>query len=353
MIEPQEHDAAVEVGVAAFRAGDEPPSDEQVRQRLAGAGVEPWLAERLLLFLPVAYTRRLLSDVSFTGTLLAPGGRVHLAEEPVFAAALARAQRAGRGEIERIALRSGEFDAINNALQSGSKLADLELGEPTLTGDLPPAGPGDGGVPSPRAAFQELLREHGVADRTGADARIFPHPAPPGVVMAQVDFTVTHPALAGPRLVESFAGHGPTWRDALGRALNLFAGGALHPIVDGLLRPGAAAGQVTRERYDHPDGPFDLVLGPWITLFTDEEVPGTRALLDQLLAALRAEPLTRQVHALRLFSAHHDGRLQSSEVLVDSEPWAAGEALVASQAAPLPGRVAVRVFGLLVPVPGH
>jgi hypothetical protein len=50
-------DAPVEVGIAAFCVGEEPPSDEEVWGRLTGAGVEPWLAERLLIFLPMAYTR--------------------------------------------------------------------------------------------------------------------------------------------------------------------------------------------------------------------------------------------------------------------------------------------------------
>ncbi|GAA4547953.1 DUF6348 family protein [Amycolatopsis samaneae] len=343
------YETAVEAGIAAFCAGEEPPGDEQVWERLTAAGVEPWLAERLLVFLPMAYARRLLSDVSFADTVLSPGEEKRLTAEPVFVAALERARQGDRGEIERIAFRGSEFAAITNALNAGSKLADLRLGPPTLAEDLTPAKPGDGGVPSPRAAFAELLREHGVGDETAADATVHVHPAPPGVVLAQVDFTVTHPALARSPLIESVAGHGPTWRDAIGRALNLFAHGSLHPIVDGLLRPGSAADQVSRTRYEHPGGAFDLVLGPRITFFTEQEVPGTQHLLDRLLETLRAEPLTRRTHALRLFTAHHDGQLQTNEVLLDNEPWAAGEALVATFPAPLSERVAVRVFGLLVP----
>ncbi|RKS69068.1 hypothetical protein BZB76_6207 [Actinomadura pelletieri DSM 43383] len=46
--------------------------------RLTGAGVEPWLADRLLVFLPMAFTRRLLPNVSFHDVLVTPGGRVSL-----------------------------------------------------------------------------------------------------------------------------------------------------------------------------------------------------------------------------------------------------------------------------------
>jgi hypothetical protein len=355
MLESTGFDAAVEVGIAAFCAGAEPPSDGEVWDRLTGAGVEPWLAERLLLFLPMAFTRRLLPDVPFTDEVVAPSGRMSLSAEPVFVAALARAQQAGRDEIERIALRSGEFNAINNALNAGAQLSELMPGETTLTEDLLPVEPGDGGVPSPRALFQELLRGHHVPldDRTKVDAKLFVHPAPSGVVMVQVDFAVSHPALASSRLVESFAGHGSTWREAISGALHKFERGSLHPLVDGLLRPGAAPDQVERERYEHPSGPFELVLGAQLNLFTDQPVPSAGPVLDRLLEALRSQPLTRKVHGLRLFLAHHDGRLWNNEVLLDGEPWPGGEAVAADSPAPLPqGRVAVRNFGLLVPVDG-
>jgi hypothetical protein len=323
-----------------------------VWERLTASGVEPWLAERLLIFLPMAYTRRLLPDVVYPDALVAPGGRVSLHTEPLFTAALARAQLAGRGEIERIATRSSEFNAINNALNAGSRLSDLRLGETALVEDLEPVGPGDGGVPSPRAVFEGLLRGHGVVldAETTIDAELFARPAQAGAVRVQVDFSVTHPMLAGSRLVESFAGYGATWREAIGQTVTKFEGGSLHPIVEALLRPGAAAEQVERERYEHPDGAFDLVLGAQLNLFADRPVPPAGPLLDLLLNALSAQHLSHEVHALRLFMAFREGRLQNNEVLLDSEPWPAGEAAVASSHAPLPdGMVAVRIFGLLVP----
>lgn len=66
---------------------------------------------------------------------------------------------------------------------------------------------------------------------------------------------------------------------------------------------------------------------------------------------LRSRPLTRKVHGLGLFIAYHDGRLQTTEVLLDGERWPGGEAVVADSPAPLPdGRGVVRIFGLLGPV---
>jgi Family of unknown function (DUF6348) len=92
------------------------------------------------------------------------------------------------------------------------------------------------------------------------------------------------------------------------------------------------------------------VLGAQINMFTDRPVPSAGPLLDQLLRVLRAEPLTRKVHWLCLFIAYNHGQLQASEVLLDSEQWPGGEAVVADSQAPVSEeRVAVRIFGLLVP----
>ena len=311
------------------------------------------LAERLLVFLPMAFTRRLLPDVRYPDTVAAPGGRVRLADEPVFAAAAARARNADRAEIERVALRCSEFNAINNALEDGADLRGLVIGETTLRDDLTPVLPGDGGVPSARAVFEDLLRGHDVPldGEAQVDALLFVHPSPPGRVMAQIDFVVAHPAVAGSRLVESFAAHGTTWREAIRGALHLFERASLHPLIDGLLRPGSVPDQVQRTRYEHPGGAFDLVLGPQLTMFADRPVPPAGPVLDRLTEALRAEPLSREVHGLRLFVAYRDGELLTNEVLLDGEPWPGGEAVTAAAAAPLAeGLVAVRVFGLLVPV---
>ena len=56
------------------------------------------------------------------------------------------------------------------------------------------------------------------------------------------------------------------------------------------------------------------------------------------------------MHWLRLFIAYNDGQLQASEVLLDSEQWPGGEAVVGDSQAPVSEeRVVVRIFGLLVP----
>jgi hypothetical protein len=355
VIDSRSFAAAVEVGIAAFCAGEEPPDNDEIWDRLTEKGVEPWLAERLLVFLPMAYTRYWWSQVSFSDELAAPGGQLTLSSEPVFVAALARA-RHGRAELERIAPYSAEFKGITQALNAGAELSDLVAGELALADNLPTVRPGDGGVPDPRAVFEDLLKEHGVSLGDGeiaVNARLSPRPASvPGMVMAQIYFEVSHPALAAP-LTDSSSWPAPTWGDAIGAAVIRFAHLILHPLVNGLLRPGASADQVQRKEYAHPEGSFTAVVGATVTMFADRAVPPAGPLLDRLLEALRTEPLTRKVHTLSLLIAHTEGVLQTGEVILDDIPWPAGQAIVADAPAPFPhGVTAYRVFSLLVPSDG-
>jgi hypothetical protein len=377
-------DEAVVVGVAAFHEGAEPPTDDEVFYRLRSAGVQEWLAERLVAFLPLAFGRRVLPGVTLADTFIdgdavvagdsVDGGSLGggpvvgggterlLASEPVFLAAAAAAEIAGRDDIERIGLRSAEFHVVNQALHAGAQMTDLVIKPVRFPDPLPPVADGDGGVPSPAAIFAAFLRGHGLpvegpeagrlrVGEASFSARLIAHPSPmEGVLMAQVDVAVDHPEMAEPWMVESCAGVGPTWREAIHQAMLMFERGVVHPIVEALLSRGAAPGQVSWERYDHPSGAFDLCLGAQLTLFTADPVPSAEPLLDRLLTELREVPLSHAVHALRVFTCHRDGELITNELLLDGEPWEPGARVVATTPPPLPaGMVGQRLFGLLVP----
>jgi hypothetical protein len=267
----------------------------------------------------------------------------------VFAAAHARARVADRGELERIGLRSSEVNAVNQALHNGASMEDLQCGPAALVEPLPPAGPGDGGVPSPRAVFRAFLAGHG-CEPDQADARVYPMPDPhPDLVMVQVDFELRHQAAANGRVVESFAWYGPTWREAIVDCVRRFEQASLHPMIAALLDRGAAADQVEWERWEHPSRSFDLCLGPQLTYFSPQPAPPFGPLLDRLLVALREEPLSDAVHALRVFTCHRDGALTTNEVLLDGEPWSRGEMVVAAGPAPAGPMIGSRAFVLLVP----
>jgi hypothetical protein len=352
-------DEAVLVGVTAFCAGAEPPPGEAVQESLLGGGVEPWMAERLMIFLPLAFGRRVLAGVKVADEFVDGATPRRLADDPVFAAATRIAQLAGQAETARIAGYSHEVAAVGQALRDGAKAEDLALGPITLDEAMPPLGSGSGGVPAPSKIFAHWMAAYGVA--LGEDlklgpaefrATLTPHPRPaPELVVAQVNFAVNHPALARPWMVESCVGAAPTWREAIFQSLAMFERAVAYPMIAALLDRGTAGDNVHIERYAHPGGEFELLLGAQLDLFATEPVPSAEPLLDQLLTALKDVPLSRAVHALRFFTAHQDGRLLSNEVFLDGEPWETGMKVAASADAPLPaGPVGVRVFAFLVPV---
>jgi hypothetical protein len=356
---------AVEAGVAAFLAVADSAGEDDVLGLLESQGVEPWLAKRLVAFLPLAFGRIVLEDVQVAGTFVDGDSERRLDDDQVWLAARERAEWADGETIERIGLRSAEVNAVNGALHGGRRLEDLVLG-PTVVPELPAVGDGDreaegegeaessdGGLPSPTAAFALLLGGHGLAvdgDRAGElqfEARVFPHPRI-DEVMAQVDFVIRHPRLAPEVLVESFAGWGPTWREALSLAVARFERASLHPIIAGLLDRAEGGDQVSWMPYEHPDGPFEVCLGGVQTMFAQEA--STMPALWPVFDALKELSLSRRVHGLRLFLSYRDGVLDVNEVVLDNEPCPAGqEAAAAVESDVAAGYVTIRVFGLIVP----
>ena len=351
-------DAAVEVGIATYLARPE-VDDDEVRAILERAGVAPWLAQRLVLFLPLALGRRLLAGATLTKTFRDGEVERPLSDEPVYAAAEARSHRAGKQELEVIGLRSSEVHAVNTALNHGSRLEDLVLSPPTFVSPLLDAGRGHGGVPSPRQAFADFLSAHGHAlkEREGAlccgplqiDARVFPRPRE-NVVSAQVDFAVKHPALAVPWLLESFGGMAATWQGAIGQNIEKFERGSLHVLIEALLARGSCPDQVSWERVEHPGGAFEACLGGQLVLYCGAPAADLGPLLEGIKAALAGRPLSHAVHALRLYVCFDGEKMLSHEALLDNEPWEEGAALVAGHGWPRVERLwGSRLFLLLVP----
>jgi hypothetical protein len=256
-------------------------------------------------------------------------------------------------------LRSAEVNAVNQALNAGHlhRMEDAQFVPVVMIAPLPPVQAGDGGVPSPRRLLEQLLAGHGftVTDgrigTTQVDAQFVAQPRPDAdTVMAQVDFVVQHPDLASPRLVESFAAAAPTWRQAIGECAGKFGESVLHTLIAGLLDRTACAGQVSWEPYHHRGGDFDLCIGPLLQQFSEAEGPDLSGALDRMLGALEQTALARKIHWLRIFTCHQQHQLTANEVLLDGQPWPAGESIVARLAPPATGDlISARLFALLIP----
>jgi hypothetical protein len=94
-------------------------------------GVEPQAATRFAVFVPIAFGRVVLGDLGVTCTSsyrVEGSDELHdLAAFPEFGAATEAARRADRNRAAfRSAVEAGpEFDAVNNALNGGSRPEDL------------------------------------------------------------------------------------------------------------------------------------------------------------------------------------------------------------------------------------
>jgi hypothetical protein len=135
-----DHDAAVEVAIATFLALPEATDDELVAT-LGRTGVEPWLATRLVPFLPLAFGRRLLPGARLSEEFNHAGTRRRLDEDAVYGAAEARALTAVRHELATIGLRSAEVQAVNAAYADNAafRVEGATFSPLDITHELPPS----------------------------------------------------------------------------------------------------------------------------------------------------------------------------------------------------------------------
>ena len=115
-------------------------ADEALIDALIATGRSRAEAERLLVFMPIAFARVVLNDlgVMFPGTyrLRTASGELvsrRFMAQPVFYAATAVAKMGhDRETFLAVAGRSAEFKGVNRALNDGARPQELILGEPIL-----------------------------------------------------------------------------------------------------------------------------------------------------------------------------------------------------------------------------
>lgn len=357
---------AIELGIATFLSHPREP-DEVLRQTLDRLGVEPWLASRLLLWLPVAFGRAALGEVTFSDAYTvedAPGTELLASDDPIYAAAAERAKTMSRDEARVIAARSAELTAVSNYFTAEERrgrtpsFADVPLPALSLATALHPIPDGDGGIPEPRAflarffaalglAVAEVPGEGFVSGELRGDVRVFPKLDQPPLC-GQVDYRFTHPSVVGGLVIESNAAVGQTWRDAVHHSLRTFMQSSLHVILATLVGPEMGRDQVSWEHWAHHSGSYRACLGAHF--FTGGDPLDIAPLVDALRVAFEDEQTERGVHSVRLFTGRSGGRVLGEEVLLDGQPWEAG--LAALRAFPWPRRTSFyssRLFLMLSP----
>lgn len=337
---------AVEVGVAAFVGLPGAPAST-VEARLVELGLTPTLARHLVTWIPEAFALRAFTKLEVVDTYaVAHGGRGSLSEEPVFQAALSRAELASREEVYATAPHGSILAAVNSAAQAGAELSGRVA--ITLLEALPRLEASDRPL-APIDAFRAFLDSHGITrlpDGTTIDAPSFLTITSEDFRL-QVDFVVRDPRLAGGTVVESFGGFGPTLPIANANAIEKFERGSVHVLIATLFDRSSCGDHVTWERWPHVDGAMSVCLGAQLLLM-GAGGPPLVPVLDALIQRLRTTPLTSAIHALRVFTYRDPSGTVVDEVLLDGEPWLAGLDVLASELLP---RVAepwsTRLFALV------
>lgn len=352
-------DTAVDLGVSAFCAAPT-ANDDEIIEKLVREGLDPWLAAQLVRWIPIAFARPLLErmKVIVDPTYGVGDRRYDLVDEPVYVAALARAANASKEELDATRPRSVEFQSINKALWAAGPDASPEGARVALSFDTKlPLGDGDGGAPSVRSLFAEMIEAHqiNVADGVEAselarsnprawlargldracpsvgelrfDAWIYPKQG--RFRWLQADFSVWHPRLAAPRLIESYVGLGDTWREAIVDAVKKFMQGSLHTVIASLIDRDGCASHTHWEPLEAASPRFDLCVNPPMSFYAETRAPDYAALLRALKSALAKRQLSREVHWLRVLATGSNGAIELVEALLDNEPWPDGAQIVA------------------------
>ena len=126
---------ALQRAVAVFRNNPQ-ADDSELVDALCAAGIERSVADAVVVFLPIAFTRVVMqkSGVTFSDAYIRARSdgtfsrELSLHEHPVFVAATQLAVAGiSPDDLTAVAIRSAEMGAINNALHAGSQLADLVM----------------------------------------------------------------------------------------------------------------------------------------------------------------------------------------------------------------------------------
>lgn len=211
----------------------------------------------------------------------------------------------------------------------------------------------------------EMLRAtfaaHGLpAERAGAalaitdglvvEPRVFTREGVSGTFQVQVDFAIASPRLGGREFLDSFAGIGGSLESAEKNAFEKFLIGSFHVIAEAL------TGHVGNEQVEWEDWPgaaygWRVCSGPLLALATREDagIEGYPAFFDKLSGLFRREA-DPGPHWLRVFVGSFDGRIAGGEVLLDGEPWAPAEQLLAEHGWTFPeGYASVRHLLIALP----
>jgi hypothetical protein len=171
-----------------------------------------------------------------------------------------------------------------------------------------------------------------VQDGLTLEPRVSERSSAEGTAQVQVDFVIGSPRLGARPLLDAFAGLGPTRTEAESNALRKFLEGSFHVLVESLTTHRCHSEQVDWEEWEGASGAaWRVCSGPLLIIATREggRIDGFPEFYPVLSGRFR-ERMGAGCHWMRVFVGAIDGGVVGREVLVDGEPWAEGEQLLAA-----------------------
>lgn len=317
-------------------------SDAQIVERLTSLGMEPWLAEHLVQWLPLAAILQRSKTVQFETAFTVAGTSSSFDDAPIFLTARAVLSRWSQANIEFVASRAKLLCDIERLLREADakgephNASDPLIVSISLAHTPPPIEPGDGGVPRVNEGFQGHIADHGfkaLPEGMSMHASVYPT-ITASHFSIYIDLVVRDPRTTTGVVVETVLGNGHTIRDAVIQATSKLELNVMHVFFASLVDHRSCADQVFWEDWQHQLGRLRVCHGGELHFYNPESVPSFAPLLTELRAALAEEPLANGFHALRVFTARRGAEALGEEVLLNGEFWPRGMEVLRAHAWP-------------------
>ncbi len=317
-------------------------SDAQLVERLTKLGMEAWLAEHLVQWLPDAAALHCYPFARLNLTYTSGALIYSLDDEPIFRAALDGLATHAAHQLECLADRSELTEFIERAMDKAedegrtydsSRPLNLSI---AISSPLPQIEPGDGGVPRVNATFQRHLTHHGfkaLPEGMAFEAFIYPTITSDEFYL-DIDLTVSDARIAKGFVREAVLGEGITIAAAVKSAVTKLELNVMHVFFASLVDHRSCADQVFWEDWQHQLGALRVCHGGELHFYNPDHIPSFAPLLEELKAALAQEPLASGFHALRIFTSHQGERTLGEEVRLDGELWPRGMEVIRAHAWP-------------------
>ncbi|NET35767.1 MAG: hypothetical protein F6K19_27700 [Cyanothece sp. SIO1E1] len=152
-------------------------------------------------------------------------------------------------------------------------------------------------------------------------------------------------------IIESFGDVGSTPNEALANSCYNFTTGPLHVFLSSLWNCHDDQ-QVLKEIWTINSNPWDVYLGNIVRKAAGGiDVPVPSELMPVIETLISAEPISQDIHWLRVYYANMPSHNQIVEVLLDNEPWEQGHDEIQNMPWPVMETFySVRMFLMMSPI---